>query len=638
MNYNVDYEICTIIFLILLLIISRVRKRLVDFQSKMYQIFMDVCFMNICLDVITCYTDSYYKAVPIWLNYGLNIVFLMVQCMIPMMVMLYIYMKVQQIREGKRYFLILAAFPAVTAALLVVSSPVTHLFFYFDATGYHHGILHSWLYVNAGLYAIGTTVYAIWAHKVIRWTQSVLGIIMIVVTLLPTLVQFFIPNYMLSGIGTALTVFIMYLTNENSIMYIDITTGALNRQAFAHHIKKYKKKNFPEQIFVLALDNFKIINEVYGIAGGNELMRMLVEALQKQYSTSVVYRFGGDKFAVVLKETTEGSKELETIQGILHRKWHLNDSDTELGACICLVHSIHHSEESLEDAIEYSVEQAKKVGKGQFVEITESSATEISRHAAIEQAIINSIEQDTFEVHYQPIYDTKQRRFHSMEALARLQVPGYGYVSPEEFIRIAEKNGTILKIGLLVLEEVCKFYKECHLKEKGIAFIEVNLSVVQCMQEHIGENILQILRKYEIDPAMINLEITESAAAYSEERLIQNMKKMKAAGLSFSLDDYGSGYSNINYLVDLPFSIVKIDKYLVWAAMKNGTSKVILENIIAMFKKIHLDAVTEGIEDLTMAQLITEMGADYIQGYYYSKPLPKERVLECLEPEYLAQL
>ena len=638
MNYNVDYEICTIIFLVLLLIVSKVRKRLGDFQSKMYQIFMIVCFTNICLDVITCYTDSYYEAVPVWLNYGLNTIFLMGQCVIPMMVTLYIYMKVQQIQEGNRYLLILAAVPAIAAALLVVSSPVTHLFFYFDAAGYHHGVLHTWLYVNAGLYAIGTIIYAIRMHKIIRWSQSILAIIMILVTLMPTLVQFVIPNYMLSGIGTALTIFIMYLTNENSIMYVDATTGALNRQAFSHHIKTYKKKNFPEQIFVLALDNFKLINEVYGIGGGNELMRMLVEALQKQYSVSDVYRFGGDKFAVVLKETTEGSKELETIQGILHRKWHLNDSETELSACICLVHSIHHSEESLEDAIEYSVEQAKKVGKGQFIEITESSATEISRHAAIEQAIINSIERNTFEVHYQPIYDTKQRKFHSMEALARLQVPGYGYVSPEEFIRIAEKNGTILKIGLLVLEEVCKFYKECHLQEKGIAFIEVNLSVVQCMQEHIGEDILRILKKYEIDPAMINLEITESAAAYSEERLIQNMKKMKAAGLSFSLDDYGSGYSNINYLVDLPFSIVKIDKYLVWAAMKNETSKVILENIIAMFKKIHLDVVTEGIEDLTMAQLITEMGADYIQGYYYSKPLPREKVLECLEPEYLAQL
>ena len=106
---------------------------------------------------------------------------------------------------------------------------------------------------------------------------------------------------------------------------------------------------------------------------------------------------------------------------------------------------------------------------------------------------------------------------------------------------------------------------------------------------------------------------------------------MSQAGISFSLDDYGSGYSNINYLVDLPFSIAKIDKYLVWAAMKNETSRVILENVIAMFKKIHLKVVVEGIEDLQMVRMVTDMGADYLQGYYYSKPLTKEKIMEHLE-------
>lgn len=155
--------------------------------------------------------------------------------------------------------------------------------------------------------------------------------------------------------------------------------------------------------------------------------------------------------------------------------------------------------------------------------------------------------------------------------------------------------------------------------------------MVQCVQEHIHEDIEGIMKKYGIDASKINLEITESAAAYSEERLIQNMKKMSQAGISFSLDDYGSGYSNINYLVDLPFSIVKIDKYLVWAAMKNETSRVILENVIAMFKKIHLKVVVEGIEDLQMVRMVTDMGADYLQGYYYSKPLMKEKIMEQLE-------
>ncbi|MGN0154239.1 MAG: putative bifunctional diguanylate cyclase/phosphodiesterase [Lachnospiraceae bacterium] len=629
MKYNVDFEICAIFFLLLLIIISKARKRLENFQSKMYQIFMIVCFLNICLDVVTCYTDSYYQVVPLWLNYLLNTIFLMVQCAIPIMMCVYVYLKVQQVRESNPYILVIVALPALAAALGVLSSSLTHWFFYFDAAGYQHGVLHSWLYINAALYAIGTSIYAVYVHKYIRWSQSVLAIVMIIVILLPTIVQFFVPNYMLSGIGTSLTIFIMYLTNENSIVYLDATTGALNRQAFSYHIKLFKKKNFSEQIYVLALDNFKIINEVYGAAGGNELMRMLVEALQKEYSESSVYRLGGDKFAVVLKESAEN--ELEKIRGVLGRKWNLRDNDIQLSACICLVHSIHYSEEHIEDAIEYSVEQAKRIGKGQYVEITEKNATEISRRAAIEQAIVSYIEKGTFEVHYQPIFDIKEGKVHSMEALARLQVPEYGYVSPEEFIRIAEKNGTILKIGLLVLEEVCQFYKEYNLEEYGIEFMEVNLSVVQCVQEHIHEDIEGIMKKYGIDFSKINLEITESAAAYSEERLIQNMKKMSQAGISFSLDDYGSGYSNINYLVDLPFSIVKIDKYLVWAAMKNETSRVILENVIAMFKKIHLKVVVEGIEDLQMVRMVTDMGADYLQGYYYSKPLTKEKIMEHLE-------
>lgn len=260
---------------------------------------------------------------------------------------------------------------------------------------------------------------------------------------------------------------------------------------------------------------------------------------------------------------------------------------------------------------------------------------EIVRQKAIEQAMMASIEAGQFEVHYQPIYDTKSGKFHSMEALARLNVPGYGYVSPEEFIRIAEQNGTIVQIGILVLEEVCRFIKQYNLKSKGIEFIEVNLSVVQCMQDKIYDDIKSVMEQYCVPPEMINLEITESAAAYSEERLIRNMARLSLIDITFSLDDYGSGYSNINYLVDLPFSIVKIDKYVVWAAMKKVTSRMVLENTIAMFKDINLKVVAEGIEDSEMADIITAMGADYLQGYYFSKPVPKEEVIERLEGGYL---
>lgn len=132
---------------------------------------------------------------------------------------------------------------------------------------------------------------------------------------------------------------------------------------------------------------------------------------------------------------------------------------------------------------------------------------------------------------------------------------------------------------------------------------------------------------------MINLEITESAAAYSEETLVRNMAWLSLADITFSLDDYGSGYSNVNYLVDLPFTIVKLDKYMIWSAFKQVKMRKILENTIAMFKDINLKVVAEGIETEEMAEAVTSMGADYIQGYYYAKPMPKDALIELLQGE-----
>ena len=136
--------------------------------------------------------------------------------------------------------------------------------------------------------------------------------------------------------------------------------------------------------------------------------------------------------------------------------------------------------------------------------------------------------------------------------------------------------------------------------------------------------------KYKIPTARRNLEITESAAAYSEERLLRNMARLSMRGISFSLDDYGSGYSNISYLVKMPFSIVKIDKFFLWGAVKKISTRIILENTIKLFKEINKKIVVEGVETLEMAQMVDAMGADYIQGYFYSKPVSKDKVMDVV--------
>lgn len=638
MNYNVDFEICSIVFMLLLIALSIYDRRMGNYQSKLFRVYLTGTFIDLCLDVVTCYTVAYHNVVPDVVNYVINSLFLAMQFLIPTMFAQYIYHQVQQLQKRQRKFRVWIYLPAAFGLLMILVNFWTKLIFYFDKNGYNHGKLHSLLYINVGLYTLGALIYIFFSRKVLGRRRSLTICGMIITAIVPTMVQFAVPKYMLSGVGTALSVFILYFTNENMAGYKDEVTGALTRSAFTVHIRESLHKRVSEQVFVLGLDNFKITNEIYGMEFGNRIMQMLVSSLQMEYGQSSVFRLGGDLFAIVRKESVESVKVLDRLRRILGRKWIIHGAEIDLSACICLVHSGRHGEEDVIRAIDYAMARAKAIGKGEFLEVDENVTEDMARRTAIEQAIVAAIETERFEVYYQPIYDVHTKKFHSMEALARLSVPGYGYVSPEEFILVAEQNGTILRIGILVLEEVCRFINEHDLKSRGIEFIEVNLSVVQCMQEKIFEEIKGVLKKYQIPPAMVNLEITESAAAYSEERLIRNMARLSLTDITFSLDDYGSGYSNVNYLVDLPFSIVKIDKYLVWAAVKKVSSRRVLENTIAMFKDINLKVVTEGIEDPEMMRMVTDMGADYLQGYYFSKPVPKEKLLECLEEGYLEKI
>lgn len=640
MYYNVDYEICSVIFLLVLAAIYLVKKNNIGLQIRLFQIYWVCCFFNTCLDIITCYTIENFQIVPHWINYLLNTIFLAIQFILPVLSAACIYYMSGKTRGLKKPVFLLATLPALIGVFMVIFTTWTELIFYFDTNGYQHGPFYFFLYVNAALYFITAISCALFSNLIIHMRQRILACSIIVVAIIPTIIQFFLPNYMLSGLGTALSVFIMFLTSDSIIIYEDSLTGALNRDAFFAYIHAFRKKNTPFQIYAIALDNFKIVNEMYGMEGGNQLMHMLADELKSEYTASQIFRLEGDIFAIVLEEKSESITELARINRILNRTWYLEDNEVRISACIGLVHSIDHadSDSNLLKAIEYAITKAKEKGKGHFFEVNEEATQAMARRIAIEQAMMTNIEANTFEVHYQPIFDTATNRFHSLEALARLRVEGYGYVSPEEFILIAESNGTILKIGMLVLEEVCRFIRDYNLKEKGIDFVEVNLSVVQCMQERIAQDITQMLEKYNIPPTMINLEITESAAANSQQMLIRNMARMALSDLTFSLDDYGSGYSNVSYLVDLPFSIVKLDKHIVWAAFKKVTSRKILENTAAMFKDVNLKIVAEGIEDANMAHTLTQMGVDYLQGFYFSRPVPKEKLIEILEGSYLEEL
>ena len=188
----------------------------------------------------------------------------------------------------------------------------------------------------------------------------------------------------------------------------------------------------------------------------------------------------------------------------------------------------------------------------------------------------------------------------------------------------------ILELGMIVFEQVCQFMKEQSLLEKGIRYVEVNLSVVQCMQEDLHQELMAVMQKYDIPPEAINLEITETAAVNSEKTLLSNMEALIAEGVTFSLDDYGSGYSNLSYVVGLPVDIVKLDKTLIWSSFDSQEADVAMQFAISMIKSLGMSVLAEGVENVQQYRRMEALGVDYIQGYIFSRPLPKEEFVRVI--------
>ena len=248
----------------------------------------------------------------------------------------------------------------------------------------------------------------------------------------------------------------------------------------------------------------------------------------------------------------------------------------------------------------------------------------------IDKIIENALNFRRFQVYYQPIYSTEKGKFVSAEALLRLFDPNFGFISPELLVTAAEKSGAIHRIGDYVLEEVCRFIASDEFKALGLEYIEVNLSVTQCMRSNLAEDVLEIMNRYHVPMEAVNLEITETAASHAQEVMSENLSKLTQAGISISLDDYGTGYSNIKRVIQLPLKIIKLDKTFV-DEQDNPKMRVVLKNTVAMLKDMNMEIVVEGIETQEMLDFFTDLRCDFIQGYFFSKPIPKPEFVNFIK-------
>ena len=441
--------------------------------------------------------------------------------------------------------------------------------------------------------------------------------------------QFMYTDILIVGYAGAIGIMVLYLKLENPETNLDRSTGLFNSGALYQYTKQFYVKEQDFSVLVLAFGNSAYQNVQME---KRALARMEIIEYLLKLPDALVFKNAEDEYFVLFADLETAAEGVRRLRSRFRSGWGVEDTCMVRPYWLYLPHAnVVDSAENLLYFIRYVRQNAKLFSETDFLCIEKDRVEQMYKERETKQLIMEAMEHDRVEVFYQPIFSTSERRITSAEALVRIRDREGNLVPPGVFIDIAEESGMILRLGEIVFEKVCQFIKRCPLEYFGLHYIEVNLSVVQCSYEDLAQDYIRIMERYQVAPANINLEITESASTNAKKTLLGNMAELMEYGVKFSLDDFGTGQSNLNYIVDMPVDLVKFDRSMTSSYFENGKARYVMEAAIHMIHGMNLEIVSEGIETAEQFRTMEELGISHIQGYYFSKPLPEEEFIQYLE-------
>ncbi|TCT14870.1 diguanylate cyclase (GGDEF)-like protein [Natranaerovirga pectinivora] len=418
------------------------------------------------------------------------------------------------------------------------------------------------------------------------------------------------------------------------LAYKDYLTKIPNRISFARKFHEVILNNKIGAIALLDLDSFKEYNDTKGHLNGDRLLVAIAQRLIGLKGEGVyISRFGGDEFLVfIYHQSEERIKEtILELENLFKRPFYVQGEEVIVEASMGISLYPEHDKEldGLISKADLAMYEAKTNGKNQWAYFTESLLESAERKNYIHSILRSSITNNEFKILYQPQVDVFTGETVGFEALLRFKNHN---IFPDEFIPIAEEKGLIIPIGRMVIKEV--FHQLSQWKDQGLEItpIAINFSVKQLNDEGLINYIEELLKEYTIETKYIEVEITENILIDSEGAT-KFLNSLKALGIKISLDDFGTGYSSLNYLSKFPVAKMKLDRSFIQQYL-NVSSQKIMKQLILLAKAYDLEVVAEGVETLEQVKLLQKLNCDYIQGYYFSKPVDTEIVLEIIRKKY----
>lgn len=650
MDISIKFQVLAIGVLLVIGVDYISSKKLPLISSKAFAAFLAACFTNILADIASYYTLTHMDIVPEWLNRFTHQCYIGTLDIILYLLFVYVYLLFGGQKRLPKLMLG-SSIPFLVSMLFVIFGDIEYVV---DSKGcYSKGSMTYALYICVVIYIVAIFIMLFYGYKRKRLEDSELLpdfkkarraiVVGLCIWVIVAIAQFVTSYWLISAAGASLMAMYIYVRFESPYEFMDIEIDTLNRRAFHVMLPEMFERKKPFYIINFNLGDIENIQKSMGYDMTKEIIKQAAVQISAALPRMRIYHSRSNSLTAFLTSREELDKIIQRSEqwdfrcrtssgdGIYSPVYHLTVIECPKYA---------QTPDEVYETLDYCVSGTRchhESGKIYFID--EAEVEKRNYRKSVISILNNAVRNKAFNVVYQPIYSAEKKRYASAEALVRLQdSTTVGFISPEYFIPLAEEQGLIGEIGHIVFEKVCTFAAREKLWQLGIDYIEVNLSAVQSVDVGIVAELSKMMTKYGIHPGFFNLEITETASIDGGDMLLYNMEQFRKLGCHFSMDDFGTGYSNLAQMARVHFELIKLDKSLIWPCFGEDSNEpmVILNSCIDMILQLGAHIVAEGVETKEQADLLISKGVNYLQGYYFCRPVPEADFVKAVK-EMLVQ-
>lgn len=624
---NILAQCCGIVIMGIILFFFLTQKKLKLHTTHAFIAIWTIVFCALIFDILSIIAIQNRQYLPDLLVIFICKIYLWTIISESLVALWYVCVDISNSRKNERNWIFRTSVTSSVSAVVIAFLPI-HIYCK-DGAVYTYGssVIATYLVAMLNLAVIFYMVYKYKRQMNPRRRGGVIA--WLIIWCIAAAIQFLNNRLLVVGFASVLGILVTYLILENPVSNIDADTGFFNLNALFTYMRELQGRGKNVSILCVRYDNNR--NNAFSFETENNISKEVV-AFISGIKEATTFRSSASEYIMVFNERDEAEAAIDCIQDRFDKPWG-NDKFRMLPLELYFMVSTEKIRRA-NDIL--SIFQCAKQDRAKFhtsdvMVIDNYVINRIYEEKITETMIIEALNEDRVEVFYQPIYSTGRKRFTTAEALVRIRARDGEIIPPGKFIGVAEKSGLIIRLGEYVFENVCKLLVAQDLKKLGIEYVEINLSVIQCAYENLAVDFIRLMEKYNVDPGSIVLEITESASIVEKAILLENMNRLRKVGVRFALDDFGTGQCNLNYIVEMPVDIVKFDSVMTKAYFKNGKGKLVMDAAMGMIHKLNLEIVSEGIEEKKQFERLDDLGIDYIQGYYFSKPKEQDDFISFIK-------